>query len=221
MSGKLFCVLNYLKYIHPLRDCIKSIVKLSLSSCSDYAKVFENLQHNWCVKTLVLGSNFCLSSDDWAVGNALKRMLVINNVLESLQCHQCHITDSMSKCLATGLTHNTSLKRLSLSHHGVHSYCGIINIIKALQHNRRLEKLDLSDNQALLVKDNNKLLGFEIEQFLKANTTLIELNLCETYIDDTIAAGMAKGLRVNMGLKKLEVTFASLTSHGAAMLFLH
>ena len=77
--------------------------------------IFRSLEHNTSLEELDLTGNSKLpEGDSEAVGCAIERMLSANRTLEVLNLSGCGITDSIGKCILTGLMKNTSLVKLAI-----------------------------------------------------------------------------------------------------------
>ena len=77
--------------------------------------IFRSLEHNTSLEELDLSENSQLAKgDSEAVGCAIERMLNVNRTLKVLNLCGCEITDSIVKCILTGLTKNISLVTLNM-----------------------------------------------------------------------------------------------------------
>ena len=77
--------------------------------------IFRSLEHNTSLEELDLSQNRQLAeADSEAVGCAIERMLNVNRTLKVLNLSGCNVTDSILKCILTGLTKNTSLVKLDM-----------------------------------------------------------------------------------------------------------
>ena len=221
VSEKLFCALSYLKV---LCHCYQAVIDLSLSS-SDLdsftcTRLFQALQQNRHIKTITFKDTFTPIANDNSVLCALKRMLATNNTMQSLHYRSNKKEhDCVYEYIAAGISESLSLTELSLR---LHSFSGILRLMRGLR-NCRLKVLKLSPDfssksSLILTQDDSKLIGFEFEQFLSINCTLIELNL-EFSLDEWVVSGISEGLLKNKSLKVLRVRLGPLVSHGAAKLF--
>ena len=218
---KLFCALN--KFSNWSSSA--SINDLCLGKdlkTSTLVRVLQTLQCNTSVKKLNINLSDCFmdTCNESLVGCVLKRLLLVNNVLEELTCTP---SDVVCKNLADGLSKNTSLQSLSLKVDPTCSNSSIVDILKALQQNYSLQKLKIEFKNcqgSSSITDNgcdSEMVGSTIEEYLRTNSTLLELSL---KISEIIAFRVAKGLLMNKCLKKLKVSLYSLVSFGVAELLL-
>ena len=211
---KLFCALAH---INTLQSSYSSITNLKLGKDLDNSTLLRSLQILQCnisVKKLTI--DFMLDSyysRDF-VGCALERLLVVNNVLEELICT---FSDLICKPLVGGLSKNTSLQGLSLKLYPTCSNSSVIHILKVLQQNDNVKKLEI-DFSDCHVTDDTEIMGSAFEQYLKTNSTLLELTL--KMVNEAVAFKIAMGLHDNRCLKNLKCSLYSLTSFGIAELLL-
>ena len=100
-----------------VQNCVVQKVVL----CSNHigstgaVNIFRSLEHNTSLEELDLSGNSQLAEgDSEAVGCAIERMLNGNRTLKVLNLSDCEITDSIVKCILTGLAKNTSLVTLKV-----------------------------------------------------------------------------------------------------------
>ena len=208
-SMKGFSILSKLYDITCLECIPVSYVNINTLETYDHSKTFfQALRNDKHVHTLYF-SNVTL---DIRFGCAMGTMLTFNNVLRHIHFSKCIIPDSILTHLQAGLSGTCALKTLSLTH--AKEVKSIIHILQALQHNNSIEELDLSDNKSLLVGSSSDLAASKFEDLLKSNSVLTKISLHNTYVNDVIALGFARGLTVNNRLRILEVPLSQLSSHG-------
>ena len=208
-SMKGFSILSKLYDITCLECIPVSYVNINTLETYDHSKnFFQVLRNDKHVHTLYF-SNVTL---DIRFGCAMGTMLTFNNVLRHIHFYECIIPDSILTHLQAGLSGTCALKTLSLTH--AKEVKSIIHILQALQHNNSIEELDLSDNKSLLVGSSSDLAASKFEDLLKSNSVLTKISLHNTYVNDVIALGFARGLTVNNRLRILEVPLSQLSSHG-------
>ena len=216
VTARLYCALAHFGHIR------LSVNHLFLSdndlSSSEYLRIFNSLQKNQATKELFFSRNLVHIANNRSIGFSLMQMLIINNTLHSINFEAFSVSDMMCEYLAAGLSSNTSVRKLSLNCHAVQSSYGIATILKALKYNYTIKELDLSSSGDLLVKNDCALLASDFQSFLENNSCLVNLNLQDTYITDTIAGGIANGLSSNNSLESLKVTFSQLTCDGVTKL---
>ena len=221
VTEKLFCALSH---HNSLCDSYHDVVKLSLST-NDLdsfvcIRLFQALQQNRCLKSITFNKEFSHIVNDKSVSNALKRMLVTNNTIQSLHYHSSKDQhDCVYEDIASGISESLPLREVSLT---LCSFSDISRIMKGLR-NCRLKVLVLRlefhyRSKLQLTQSDSELIGIEFEQFLSSNSTVVELNL-EFTLSDSVVSGIAEGLLRNKSLKTLRIRFGPHVSQGAAKLF--
>ncbi len=196
---------------------------------------FKMLLH--CLKTNI--SVFLLKLCDCypkGSGALLEEMLRENRTLQELDLSDSSIVDSVLVYVVKGLRHNTGLVKLSLPGCSVSGKEYLDTLLEEmLRENRTLQELDLSDisiadsvlgyvvkglrHNTGLVKlslpgysvSGKEYLGTLLEEMLRVNRTLQELDLSNNLIDASALSCIAKGLRHNTGLVKLSLPGCSVS----------
>ena len=213
VTEKLFCALSNLS---SLSHCYHQVVDLSLV-CNDLdtfvcIKLFQVLQQNKSVEQLTFMDKFSLIANDKSVSHALKKMFAMNTTLQKVQYHGSkNEHDCVYEHIAAGVSVSVSLRHLSVE---LCSVSGISKLMRGLR-NCRLNVLKITPHyrysSSLLTQDDSKSIGFEFEQFLANNSTLVDLTF--TFIlDDEVVSGIAEGLLRNNSLKCLHITLGPLVS---------
>ena len=213
VTEKLFCALSNLS---SLSHCYHQVVNLSLF-CSDLdtfvcVKLFQVLQQNKSVEQLIFTDKFSLIANDKSVSHALKKMFAMNTTLKKVQYHSSkNEHDCVYEHIAAGVSVSVSLKHLLVE---LCSVSGISKLMRGLR-NCRLNVLEITPHyrcsSLLLAQDDSKSIGFEFEQFLANNSTLVDLTF--TFIlDDEVLSGIAEGLLRNNSLKCLHIALGPLVA---------
>ena len=214
IPGKLLCLLRNLHQINVM--CPKNLeVMLNDSTCTfECRKYFQTLQRDQLVKKILI-SDVRLDTE---VCLAFELMLTCHTVLRKLHLFNCVITDSALKHLTSGIISNSSIKELSLTGFKNMQPGNVAAILNAISSNNSIQILNLSANGTLLVESSSDLIASGFQKLFKGQNRLTSLTLHGTHIDDSIAVGMANGLVDNTSLKSLEISFSTLSPHGAAKL---
>ena len=194
------------------------------------AHIFKSLEHNTSLEELELQFNKffpyyqSLRSDgSKALGCAVEGTLIANQILKILDLQFCDLNDVIAGHMATGLAKNSSVKQLKLNSNSITSV-GAVYIFKSLEHNTRLEELDLPFNKFFhhnhsVKNDHGKALGCAVEGMLTLNQTLRILDLRFCHLNDVIAGHIATGLAKNSSVKQLKLSDNRFNSVGAAHIF--
>ena len=214
---KLFCAIAHMG---ELQSSYTSITNLRFGiDLDNYSllRAFQTLQCNNHVKELTLDLSDCLllaTHSKSFVGCMLENILLCSTVLQELTCT---LSDLICINFADGLSKNTSLQSLSIKVHPTCSNSNIIYLLKSLQKNCNLKRLKIDNLLSFCVTDDAEMVGSVLEQYLKTNSTLLELCL---NTNETILFSVAKGLFTNKSLKRLKVSLYSFTSFAVAELLL-
>ena len=205
--------LNSLNYA-PV-TCINISKHLDTSIC---VRVLQSLQCNKFIKELKIDLSNSTRSNCSLVGIALKQMLLVNDVLDTLTCM---LSCPVHKDLAAALEKNIHLKTLSLRMHSTCSESGISCVMKSLKRNQSIQKLQLlnftTGDQSLLSTSDT--LESDFQQLLISKTKLKELSI-EVNDNYAIIAGICKGLHSNESLEKLDISLSSFKSFAVAEVLL-
>jgi len=88
--------------------------------------IFRSLEHNTSLVELDLSGNCQLAKvDSEAVGCAIERMLNVNRTLQELNLSGCNVADAVVEHIVTGLTKNTSLRRLRMGSTKLSGSCAV------------------------------------------------------------------------------------------------
>ena len=208
MHSNVYCILSELKtYVEyePVRE-----IFVTNWDSENIIKFCNLLQRDKSVRCLEWKYT---KEINFGLGCAIQSMLIVNDVLQVIDFYKCSISYSAMPLVEDGLANNVSLRKLSLSYFEEANF--ILCVLRALQRNRSITTLDLSDNGAVLNQTDSRLVASIFKQFLQSNCTVASLELCHTGINDDIAKGIAEGISMNRSLKTLKVSFATLTSHGS------
>ncbi len=172
---------------------------LKISETEDNGPVLvEMLRNNSTLQQLDLsGSNICASGLGY-IAKGLRH----NTGLVKLSLHECSVsvTKDNGPLLEEILKENRTLQELDISHNPIGA-SGLGYIAKGLRHNTALVKLSLLQCSVSVTEDNGPLL----EEMLRENRTLPELDLTHSIIGASGFGYIAKGLRHNTGLVKLSL----------------
>ena len=120
-----------------VQNCVVQKVVL----CSNHigstgaVNIFRSLEHNTSLEELDLSENSKLAEgDSEAVGCAIERMLNGNITLKVLNLSDCEITDSIVKCILTGLTKNVSLVTLKVGLSKLSGSCAVSLFQQVITH---------------------------------------------------------------------------------------
>ena len=128
------------------------------------------------------------------------------------------LTDQTAEHFAVALAECRSVQALKLEYCNISS-TGAMSIFRSIEHNTRLEELDLSENSQLAGGDNEAV-GCAIERMLNVNKTLKVLNLSSCNITDPVAEHVVTGLTKNTSLVTLAIR-SSILSIKCAVSLLH
>ncbi len=214
----------------------KTLQELDLTTyrigASGLGYIAKGLKHNTGLVKLSLYKCFVSVTED--SGPLLEETLRENKTLQELDLSHNHISASGLGYIANGLTHNTTLVKLSLCGCSVSvtedngpllgemlrenktlqeldltnspiGASGLGYIAKGLKHNSGLVKLSLYKCFVSVTEGNGPLL----EEMLRENKTLQELDLTTNPIGASRLGYIAKGLRHNTGLVKLSLPWCS------------
>ena len=159
---------------------------------NDGAIAFSDcLKTNKTLKELDISYNMIKREGAIAIAEALRK----NTTLQRLYISCCETSDDAVIAFCECLKNSKSLMEFGISRSMV-TYVGTIAIVKALRTNTTLQKLccEMSND------------GVNVfSEYLKTNTTLIELDLSVTNIE-TSAHKIAEALKVNNALQKLNIS---------------
>ncbi|CAG8530551.1 26490_t:CDS:2, partial [Gigaspora margarita] len=154
--------------------------------------LIEALEDNKTLKNLDLSD----ITGAGQIGQELTKSLEKNKTLKTLNLSNCNIRNNVVNALEKALRTNNSLSDLDLSYNS----CPMSNLLKALEKNRSLIKLNIS---------NLDLLPEEIEALsdaLTTNNTLTHLCLSKTMDDPDTGKALFKALEVNTRLIDLDLS---------------
>jgi Ran GTPase-activating protein (RanGAP) involved in mRNA processing and transport len=161
--------------------------------CSAVAK---GLVENSTLETLYL-PGWSISNPDVFNGPVWQEALESNHCLKKLSFARCPISLEGFKCLAKGLSHNTSLESIDLSDTNMTDN-DVIALVDGLRTNKTLKCLDLSGNFALSQSGRaaiERLIGYNVSRELRLAGTLESVG----------ASILASGLSDNHSLEKLDL----------------
>ena len=144
-------------------------------------------------------------------------MLNANRTLKLLNLSGCGLTSEVATSLANGLAQNCSLINVVLHSNNIGSI-GAVNIFRSLEHDTRLDKLDLSKNWEL-VEGDSEAVGCAIERMLNVNRTLKVLHLSACKVRDPIVKHILTGLTKNTSFLTLDIGSCTLSGSCAVSLF--
>ncbi len=200
----------------------------NLIGAGELGYIAKGLKHNTRLAKLILDRcSVRVTADN---GPLLEEMLWKNRTLKELQLSNSTIGVSGLRYIAKGLRHNTGLVKLLLDDCSVrvtedngpllkemlrenktlqeldlsHNHVGasaLGYIAKGLRHNTGLMKLSLCDCSMSVRKNNGPLL----EEMLRDNRTLQELNLARNRVESAGIGYLAEGLQHNNGLVSLSL----------------
>ena len=191
----------------------KTLTHLDLSenwnfsdSGADWAYIFKSLQHNTTLDYLNLSRMGLVATEDTA--HALTTILQFNKTLThlDLSANRKFLDLGGAFCVFHGLQHNTSLVHLNLSDTELVATEDTAQALTTmLQVNKALTHLDLSRNWNF--SDSG---AYSVFEGLQHNTSLVHLNLNNTYIglvatEDT-AQALTTMLQVNKALTHLDLS---------------
>ncbi len=116
------------------------------------------------------------------------------------------VTEDNGPLLEEMLGENRTLQELDLSRNPINA-SGLGYIAEGLRHNTGLVKLSLYWSSVSVTEDN----GPPLEEMLRENRTLQELDLSQNLINASGLGYIAKGLRHNTGLVKLSLYSCSVS----------
>ena len=156
-SSEVRYSLSLAKFVKALRNTTELQVLRFQNGNIDHQNavdIFKSLEHNTSLEELDLSGNSQLAEGDSdAVGCAVEMMLNANRTLKLLNLSGCGLTSEVATSLANGLAQNCSVINVVLHLNNISS-TGAVNILRSLEHNTRLEKLDLSKNWQLVEGDS-------------------------------------------------------------------
>jgi len=206
---------------------------LDVSFCYIHDKdgtAFEFLKHNNYLNTLNVSHNRITVKG----ANKIAEVIKINTTLQNLNISYCGIPDDGVVIISDSLKNNTSLKHLYISHNNI-AIKGANKISEVIQVNRTLQTLDISccgipgDRIAVIsdcLKTNSSLKHFymsrtninnanKIGEILKANTTLLTLDISHCGILDDDVVVIIGYLKNNSNLKHLYMSYNNIAIKGA------
>ena len=200
----------------------QSVQALKLTHChissAGSVSIFRSLEHNTSLEELDLTGNSQLAEgDSEAVGCAIERMLKVNITLKILNLRSCGFTSEAATNFAIGLAQNCSIERVYLCHNEISS-TGAVSMVRSLEHNTKLEILELSGNSQLAEGDSEAV-GCAVERMLNVNRTLKVLNLGGCNVTDPIVQHILTGLMSNSSLVTLHIGSPKLSGSCAVSLF--
>ena len=160
-----------------------------------------------------------------------------NSDVEALEIVRCEVSDNAAAIISDYIKDNKTLQKLKLSNNRI-SKESITQITKAIQANNSVQTLDISsnhisDNGVITISeylkcDNLKSLivldisGNNISEqgakifanFIKENTILLELYICNCKIFDIGALTIGESLKMNKTIKKICLSLNEISSHG-------
>ena len=113
------------------------------------------------------------------------------------------LTDQTAEHFAVGLAESQSAQALRVEYCNISS-TGAVSIFRSLEHNTRLEELELS-HKIQLTEGDSEAVGCAIERMLKLNRTLKVLNLNDYGLDTTVITHVGAGLAHNASLAELNI----------------
>ena len=216
----------------------ESLKVLSLRSClkreDSLAMIIKSLECNKTLEELDVSQ----SSVTMSVGYAIQCMLKQNTNLSSLNVSRCDISDDVCKLINNGMASNQHLHRLDLSGNRICG-SGVVDLFKVLESNQcKLKELDLSLNKVYphidyvtrdevlnmyLLKENTTLtvlkvpeltpfsiwFGLQLFKGLKDNTTLLELDISGTYLDEETSTAFTDMISHNTTLSVLNIAYCN------------
>ena len=194
------------------------------------ASLFRSLEHNTSLEELDLSQNRQLAeADSEAVGCAIEKMLNVNRTLKVLNLSCCNVTDSIVKCILTGLTKNTSLVKLDMEL----SKLSVTSAVSLFQQMTTLSRVHVGKVDVLGVgwvnMNKGTMLWFVFAnlipkncvEFFKAlnNSGLKVLNWVVQNLTNQTAEHFAAGLAEGQLVQALKLDNCHISSVGAASLF--
>ena len=188
----------------------KSLLHLRLSRINGFSLyILQGLQHNTTLTHLHLSyTDFNCSG---YTAQALTTLLRVNKTLRHLEISNIFTSSgSLHYLVFCGLQHNTTLVHLNLRSTGLVATEDTAQALTTmLQVNKTLKHLDLSKNQ-----DFSDSGAYIFCQGLQHNTTLVYLNLRDTWITDKGAEYIAQALKSNDSLKSLDISHNHIFNKG-------
>ena len=159
-----------------------SLRVLDISDCkvgsNGALSILQSLRHNTSLKDINFSGNRKLTErNSVAVANMFYEMLTQNTTLHVLRLHRCGICDVIGSRIGEALNVNRTLKCLDVSYCRI-KFGGALSILKSLEHNTTLIKLDLSQNSHL-ANDDARTLHNMLKRLLAKNVTLLEFRYNE------------------------------------------
>jgi len=136
-----------------------------------------------------------------------------NNTLKTLNLEHNGITDSGAESIGDMLGSNKSLITLDLGANQI-TDIGFRYISIGLECNETLKELHLYSNKIKIARE----IGNTINETLRANKTLIELNLALNNIEDEGIESLVEGLKSNITLKRLDLCSNKIGIEGEKLL---
>ncbi len=182
------------------------LVKLSLRQCDVRVTgplLEEMLRENTTLQELDLSRNPISASGLGYIAKGLRH----NTGLVKLSLKECFVsvTEKNGPLLEEMLRENKTLHELVLSYNDI--FAELSYIVKGLMHNTGLVKLSLPQCDVRVTEFNGPLL----EEMLRENRTLQELDLSHNPISASGFGYIAKGLKHNTGLVKLSLKECSVS----------
>ena len=142
---------------------------------------------------------------------ALAQALHHNSTLKKVDLSHNNISDGGAVALTQALHHNSTLKKVDLSHNNIRN-TGAVALAQALHHNSTLKELYLSKNN---ISDDG---AVALAQVLHHNSTLKWLDLSNNNICDGGAVALAQALHHNSTLKKVDLSHNNISDGSAVAL---
>ena len=163
-------------------------------------KIFQAFNGNSTLEVLDLSDNKELTSgDNEKLAEAIHAMLQTeNSSLKFISLRCCNVTDEVCNGIASGLSRNTSLKKLDLQRNIFTDK----SIVKMLKNCNNLEELNLSMNKQLMSTGAIDDLGNAFEQMIKTSTCLRRLKLSGS-VNDIVVNRILSGMKFKIDKKNL------------------
>ena len=211
-----FCVISELQlsYGNVVKYKPHYLKSISISSSSEYeTSISDSLFLKYLQRDQSI-FNLSMCGVNANFTNGCESMLTANDTLQKISFVDCSFSESALIFLEAGLAKNLSLRKLSLTHCKEASV--VICVLRALQQNRSIEHVELSDNGSSLTlcHDDQLIAASTFERLLCDNSVLLTIDMSQTSLSDGIAQGIANGLKTNKSLKTLKISSTMLTSCG-------
>eukprot|EP00164_Ancoracysta_twista_P004042 GFYU01005426.1.p1 GENE.GFYU01005426.1~~GFYU01005426.1.p1 ORF type:complete len:332 (+),score=95.38 GFYU01005426.1:88-1083(+) len=167
------------------------ITARGISTLAEVLKDNENLQ------TLMLDHNDLGDIGARTLGSGLKW----NSHLENLSLQYTSIGPEGGKAVGEDIIGYSKIQNLNLQGNDV-GVPGLLGIAKALEKNQHMKTLNLRDNSLFYEKGAFKAL----EEALRHNTTLENLDMLFNFIDTDGGISIVDGIRLNKSIKSIGVT---------------